>query len=176
MPIYFTNSFHNFDCSKGYFYQQRLILEQRDTQTHAHPHTIYTHAHTLHTHPSNTKHHINAPPAASYKNRTDTQKSTNMYAPQTNTDHSCILRAILSLHTTLTHTQKNVPHSTLARTQTTYSCASPPRDPARKHGLRLQRLRSLVPAGPPSDARCRRSRRRWPWRFFLPGNHGSRTW
>lgn len=107
MPIYFTNSFHNFDCSKGYFYQQRLILEQRDTQTHAHPHTIYTHAHTLHTHPSNTKHHINAPPAASYKNRTDTQKSTNMYAPQTNTDRSCILRAItLTTHHSYTHAKE----------------------------------------------------------------------
>lgn len=42
----------------------------------------------------------------------------------------------------------------------------PPRNPLRGRGHRCPWLRNLVPAAPPSGARCRRSRQRWQWRFF----------
>ena len=99
---------------------------------------------------------------------TDTHRSTNVH-------HASTLCST-TLTTPHSQTHKTTPPSPRphARSPRTHAQA-PSRDPARRRGLRHPRLRSLVPAAPPSDARCRGLRRRWRWRFFLPGNYDCRT-
>lgn len=71
------------------------------------------------------------------------------------------------------HSYTNVGHSSTLDTHSPrIHLRAPLHDRIGKHSFCRSQLRNLVPAAPPSDARCRRSRHRWRWRLFLPGNRG----
>lgn len=125
-------------------------------------------AHILYLEPSHTTPNTRTdPPTRTTRGLTRTHTDTQVHtrAPRTHAFHNAILTTLRS-HT---DTGKHGTHSTSGRTQPSYSHASPsPRDATRGRGLCRSRLRNLVPAAPPSGARCRRSRQRWRWRFFYP--------
>lgn len=148
MPNYFTKRLYQIILSSAVI----NTLAQKHTDRHAHPLHSYPSRNTLntcadpHTDPHPCTTHAHSPQSHSH-NATDTHRYTNLR----HTLHACVRIVYVLIHKL-------------------------PIGPNQEAGTPPPATEESCPGrAAVGDARCRRSRHRWRWRSFLPGNHGCRT-